>query len=64
MEDNRALGMDEARKIVGVSYPTMLELVHSNGFPAFRVGKKWLVPHAQLMEWLAKQAKERADCLG
>lgn len=54
--ENRGLGMNEARKIIGISYPTMLQLVHREDFPAFQVGTKWIIPHEQLMEWLRKQA--------
>jgi excisionase family DNA binding protein len=57
--ENRGLGMNEARKIIGVSYPKMLELVHSAGFPAFRVGVKWIIPVEQLSEWMKKQAESR-----
>ena len=57
---NQGLGMEEARKIVGVSYPTMLKLVHRDDFPAFRVGeKKWIIPREQLMEWMKRQAQKR-----
>lgn len=54
--ENRGLGMNEARKIIGISYPTMLQLVHSKGFPAFQVGNKWIIPAEQLAEWMRKQA--------
>lgn len=54
--ENRGLTLNEARKIIGVSYPTMLQLANQPGFPAFRIGGKWIVPYAQLMDWMAKQA--------
>lgn len=59
--ENKGLGMEEARKIIGISYPTMLQLVKSEGFPAFKVGVpggkgKWIIPREQLMAWLEKQA--------
>lgn len=59
--ENRGLGMQEARKIIGVSYPTMLQLVNSQGFPAFRVGAKWIIPYEQLMDWMRKQAGGEAN---
>lgn len=55
--ENRGLGLEEARKIIGVSYPTMLALANSKGFPAFRVGKKWIIPTEQLTAWLKQQAE-------
>lgn len=54
--ENRVLSLNEARKIIGVSYPTILKLANQQGFCAFRIGKKWAIPYAQLMDWLAKQA--------
>ena len=41
-----------------VSSDTAYELVHSRGFPAFRVGRKILVTREKLMEWIAKREKE------
>lgn len=55
--ENRGLGLEEARKIIGVSYPTMLQLVNRNDFPAFRIGKKWVVLYDQLIAWMEKQAR-------
>ena len=54
--DNRLIGSRETLKVMGVSYPTFLTLVNRPDFPAFRIGKKWVIPYAQLMEWMAKQA--------
>jgi len=56
--ENRGMGMNEARKIIGVSYPTMLQLVNQDGFPAFRVGTKWVIPREQLMKWMERQANK------
>lgn len=41
-----------------ISSDTAYELVHSRGFPAFRVGRKILVTREKLMEWIAKREKE------
>ena len=55
--DRQGLTLEEARQIVGVSYPTIRALANQNGFPAFRVGRKWIVPREQLMDWLKRQAE-------
>lgn len=50
------LGLAEAGKLLGYSYPTMLQLANRPDFPAFKCMGKWVIPYDQLMEWLAKQA--------
>ncbi|HNW87851.1 MAG TPA: helix-turn-helix domain-containing protein [Candidatus Limiplasma sp.] len=54
--ENKLIGSGETMKIMDVSYPTFLALVNRPDFPAFRIGKKWVIPYAQLMDWMAKQA--------
>ena len=44
--------IDEAAAAIGISKPIMAQLVHSSGFPAIRVGKRWLIPKKALTEWL------------
>ena len=43
-----ALNLVQAAQLVGVSTPVMLRLVHSEGFPAFKVGRRWVIPRAAL----------------
>lgn len=50
----------EAAKLAKVSMPTMYEWLNSEGFPAFRVGKKWLIPIRAFEAWLEQKAAERA----
>lgn len=54
--DKQALTLEEAGKLVGVSYPTIRALANSAGFPAFKIGRKWIVPKEALMDWLTRQA--------
>lgn len=53
----KALSLTEAAKLIGVSYPTMLDLANRKDFPAFQVGKKWIVPRDKLNEWLREQTR-------
>lgn len=53
--ENKGLSLNEARKIIGVSYPTMLALANQPGFPAFRIGKKWIVSSGGLMRWMTEK---------
>ena len=50
------LSLRECGELLGFSYPTMLQLANRPDFPAFKVMGKWIVPYAQLMDWMAKQA--------
>lgn len=55
-----AYTLDEAAEVLRVSLPTLRTLVHRPDFPAFRVGKRWMIPDADLKRWLSKMAAERA----
>ena len=46
------LAVDDLCEILGVSRPTAYELVHRDGFPTIRVGRRILVPRAGLEKWL------------
>ena len=56
MED--IMTVAQMAEFLHVSSDTAYELVHSRGFPAFRVGRKILVTREKLMEWIAKREKE------
>jgi len=59
-----AYTLQEAAQIVGVSAPTMSEWVRIPGFPAFRSGKRWIIPAAALERWLDEQAAKGGDVAG
>ena len=52
----KRLSLTEAGKLLGFSYPAMLQLAHREDFPAFKVLNKWCIPYDRLMEWLDKNA--------
>ena len=58
--DKMLMVMQECMKELGVSYPTLLKLVNTDGFPAFRIGNKWFIPRAGLEEWIATNAKDKS----
>ena len=64
MEERYALTLEEAAKSLGVSVPTMRKIAIQNDFPAFRIGKRWIIPCHVFAEWLDKQARERAAMPG
>ena len=48
--------VDELAKIVGVSRPTAYELIHKEGFPTVRIGRRIVIPLDSLKRWLEEQA--------
>ena len=43
---------EEFSKAAHLSLPIVYDLIHSEGFPALRVGKRWLIPCKAAEEWL------------
>lgn len=58
MADKLALSISEAATLLGVSRPTMYNLIHKDGFPVFAIGRRRLIPVDELREWLRQQSKE------
>ena len=54
MEGKRTFTVKELQAALGVGRSTAYELVNSNGFPAFRIGKKILISAEGLDEWIKK----------
>jgi len=44
-----------AAKFIGIGMTKAYELFNTPGFPSFRVGKKLLVNHNDLIDWINKQ---------
>ena len=55
-----ALTLKEAADAIGVSEPTMRELANKPGFPAIRVGNRWVIPTAAFTAWLNEQGRAGA----
>ena len=55
-----AYTLKEAAEAIGVSEPTMHAMVQQPGFPAFRVGKRWVIPMDAFSTWLNDRACEQA----
>lgn len=51
------LSIEETAAALGVSRPTVYNLLHKQGFPAFRVGGRTLVSAEGLQRWVALQAE-------
>lgn len=62
MTDRVTLSVAETAAALGVSRPTVYNLLHEQGFPAFKVGGRTLVSVEGLREWVAAQAGgEKSD---
>lgn len=59
-DDAFGLTLENAAKLAGVSVPTMQGWVNRKDFPAFRSGRRWVIPRESLLEWMKAQAAERA----
>lgn len=45
----------EAAELLGVSRPIVYKMMHTAGFPVFKIGTKTLIPVKALKEWAEKQ---------
>lgn len=55
-----AFNLKSAAEFASVSTPTMLEWVNRQDFPAFRSGRRWVIPREGFIRWLNEQAAQRA----
>ena len=50
-----ALTVQEAADLLGISRPSMLELIHSGEIPYRKIGRKFLISQHVLAAWLDQQ---------
>ncbi len=53
-----ALSITEAAKLLGISRPTLYNLLHRADFPAFKLGGRTLISTEGLREWVRAQTRE------
>lgn len=51
-----AVGTTEAARLLGVSRPTLYQLLGRTDFPSFRVGSRILISVSGLQAWIDRQA--------
>lgn len=56
LTERAGLTVPEAAALLGVSNKAVYDLVHREGFPVVRVGRKFLIPRLALLSWLEVQA--------
>ncbi len=50
--------LETAAEALNISRPTMLEVVNRSDFPAFRIGRRWVIPAEGLHRWLDEQTRQ------
>lgn len=43
---------EEARMILKVGKSTMMQLLHQEGFPSYKIGRRWYINGDKLQEWI------------
>lgn len=59
-DERVALSVTEAAALLGVSRPTVYQLMNRADFPAFRIGARRLISRAGLERWVQEQAERGA----
>ena len=54
-----ALNPSEAAEILHVSRSTIYQLLKRNDFPAFKLGRRTLIPVEALRRWVEKQTEDQ-----
>lgn len=54
--DKLGLSVTEAAALLGVSRPTVYELINREDFPSFRIGTRRVISRAGLERWVEAQA--------
>lgn len=57
MEKRTVITVRELAHVWNLSMPTAYALTEREGFPVVRVGRKKLIPVAELEKWLAEESK-------
>ena len=47
-----SLNADDVSAILGLSRGGTYNLIHSEGFPKIKVGKRYIIPKAKFLEWI------------
>lgn len=56
-----ALSVTETAQALGVSRPTVYQLLRRSDFPAFRIGNRWLISRSGLEAWIKTQAENQNE---
>ncbi len=54
-KDKKMLRLKAFCEEYDIPYATGVQLVHSKGFPAYKIGRCWYVDIAEFMKWRTKE---------
>lgn len=57
VSEKLALSVAETAAVLGVSKPTVYELLRQDGFPRLKVGARTLIPKQGLETWVSEQTR-------
>ena len=57
MSEKLTFNITEAAAVLGVSRPTMYQLIRREDFPSFRIGSRVVISRAGLEEWVLAQVR-------
>ena len=60
-QEKQVFNLQQAADYAGVSVPTMAVWARQKGFPAFKAGRRWLIPRTSFTAWLESMAQQRAQ---
>lgn len=46
---------NEVQEILKIGKSTMMQLLHQEGFPSYKIGRRWYINADKLEEWINKQ---------
>ncbi len=55
------LTVPEVSQVLGISLAGTYELVRSDGFPAFRIGTRIIIPKDKFILWLDRKSSEKVE---
>ena len=56
-----AMSVKELAKYLGIGLNLAYQLVHQEDFPAFKIGKRLIIPEEQLNDWLKLNSKTKKE---
>ena len=56
------LSVTQLVDLMGVSEPSLYELIQEDDFPSLRIGKRIVVPKEELRKWITAHTKGASEC--
>ena len=53
--------VEELAEVLGIGLPAARNMIHIEGFPALKVGGRYLIPKQALQRWLDNRANNNQD---